>query len=157
MDITGADSIRILIWLSSSSMKPSGTQGFGAVKSRPRTTNTSSIAVVVQKDVSFTLRTRSKMLHPLNMGQEFFEITTSSGEIRRVSKKRYVLIPPHYLAGVVVRLISLEPHEMPGQHYNAKMAVVVAEWLAKNGFNESGNGGNPGSMGVQFTELSPVK
>lgn len=97
------------------------------------------------------------MLHPLNTGQEFFEITTSRGETRRVSKKRYVLIPPHYRAGSVVRLISLEPTEMPGTHYNGKMAVVVLESLAVRGYDESGSGGNPGSMGVLFTELSPVK
>lgn len=96
------------------------------------------------------------MLHPLNMGQEFFEIRTSRGEIRRVSKKRYVLIPPHYRAGQIVRLISLKPDEMPGQHFShvSNSAVVAFESLAVNGFDE---GGNPGSMGVLFSEIAPMK
>ena len=96
------------------------------------------------------------MLHPLNMGQEFFEIRTNRGEVRRVSKKRYVLGPAHYRAGQIVRLISLKPDEMPGQHFDyiTHSAVAVLESLAVDGFNESGN---PGSMGVRFAELSPIK
>ncbi len=93
----------------------------------------------------------STMIHPLNMDQTFFEITTKKGETRRVSLRRYRILPNSIwkdYVGKIVRLISLRPNSMPGEH-TGNMASVALDFLIVSGFDECS------TMGIYFEDIEP--